>query len=74
MCQICEHLKNKKKFLAYLEGRPMTVIEELKKAVRLVLALHRTKPENEVPGYTVNLDPMAKRQLEQALARAEADE
>jgi len=52
-----------------MSEKKMTVLEELRMAVKLVLALHKTAPENEVPGFTVLLDPQAKKQLEAALAR-----
>ena len=42
--------------------------EALIKAVKLVLALNETKPEYQVPGTLVKLDPMAEKQLYAALA------
>lgn len=45
----------------------MQIIEKLRRAIQLVLALH-TQPETaNVPGYSVNLDPKAEEQLRNAL-------
>lgn len=50
------------------QPRPEPEVERLRKAVKLVLALHDAPKGNHPPYYSVNLDPKAEQQLREALA------